>query len=81
MGNQVVDLRFGENDLVGFPSGTNHESTYWYDRMVGELDDYVADPQYDFDFGWRQSLMPWHPTESINDMMSGEKKSTKTSND
>ena len=44
---------------------------YWYDRMVGELDDYIADPQYDFDFGWRQSLMPWHPTESINDMMSG----------
>jgi len=46
-------------------------STYWYDRMVGELDDYITDPQYDFDFGWRQSLMPWHPTESINDMMSG----------
>lgn len=46
-------------------------STYWYDRMVGELDDYIADPQYDFDFGWRQDLMPWHPTESINDMMSG----------
>jgi hypothetical protein len=54
-------------ELEYFGSG----SSSWYTRMVGELDDYIADPQYDFDFGWRQSLMPWHPTESINDMMSG----------
>jgi len=24
-----VEVRFGEGDLVGFPTGTNHESTYW----------------------------------------------------
>ena len=24
-----VEIRFGEGDLVGFPTGTNHESTYW----------------------------------------------------
>lgn len=29
-----VDVRFGEGDLVGHPTGTNHESTYWYDRWV-----------------------------------------------
>jgi hypothetical protein len=29
-----VKVRFGEGDLVGFPTGTNHESTYWYDRHV-----------------------------------------------
>jgi hypothetical protein len=29
-----VEVRFGEGDLVGFPTGTNHESTYWYDRHV-----------------------------------------------
>ena len=29
-----VDVRFGEDDLVGPPTGTNHESTYWYDRWV-----------------------------------------------
>lgn len=29
-----VEVRFGDGDLVGFPSGTNHESTYWYDRWV-----------------------------------------------
>lgn len=29
-----VEVRFGRGDLVGFPSGTNHESTYWYDRWV-----------------------------------------------
>ena len=29
-----VEVRFGEGDLVGFPTGTNHETTYWYDRHV-----------------------------------------------
>jgi arylsulfatase A-like enzyme len=29
-----VDLRYGDGDLVGYPRGTNHESTYWYDRWV-----------------------------------------------
>jgi len=44
---------------------------YWENRMVGELEDYLNDDQYDFDYGWRQSLMPWHNTESINDLMTG----------
>ena len=29
-----VEVRFGEGDLVGFPTGTNHETPYWYDRHV-----------------------------------------------
>lgn len=29
-----VEVRFGDGDLVSFSSGTNHESTYWYDRWV-----------------------------------------------
>lgn len=29
-----VDLRFGEDDYIGFPTGTNHETVYWYDRWV-----------------------------------------------
>lgn len=29
-----VELRFGEDDYVGFPTGTNHESVYYYDRAV-----------------------------------------------
>lgn len=29
-----VEVRYGEGDLVGQPTGTNHESTYWYDRWV-----------------------------------------------
>lgn len=29
-----VELRFGEDDYVGFPTGTNHESAYYYDRAV-----------------------------------------------
>lgn len=29
-----VEVRFGDGDLVGFSTGTNHESTYWYDRWV-----------------------------------------------
>jgi predicted AlkP superfamily pyrophosphatase or phosphodiesterase len=29
-----VDLRFGEGDYVGFPTGTSHETPYWYDRHV-----------------------------------------------
>jgi len=29
-----VELRFGEGNLVGFATGTNHETTYWYDRHV-----------------------------------------------
>ncbi len=48
-----------------------NDLNYWETRMVGELEDYMNDSQYDFDFGWRQSLMPWHNTESINDLMSG----------
>ncbi len=41
------------------------------DRMVKNLDDYINDTQYDFEFGWKQSLMPWNDRESINDLMSG----------
>jgi len=29
-----VEVRFGEGDLYGIDTGTNHESTYWYDRWV-----------------------------------------------
>jgi len=29
-----VEVRFGEGDLVGYATGTNHETTYWYDRHV-----------------------------------------------
>jgi hypothetical protein len=29
-----VDLRYGEGDYVGAPTGINHESPYWYDRHV-----------------------------------------------
>jgi hypothetical protein len=29
-----VEVRFEDGDLVGFPRGTNHETTYWYDRHV-----------------------------------------------
>ncbi|MDA1102112.1 MAG: alkaline phosphatase family protein [Gemmatimonadetes bacterium] len=29
-----VDVRYGEGDYVGFPTGTNHETPYWYDRHV-----------------------------------------------
>lgn len=55
-----IEMDYFGNDLA-----------YFRDRMVGELEDYMNDEQYDFDFGWRQSLMPWHDTESINDLMSG----------
>lgn len=48
-----------------------NDINYWEDRMVGELNSYIDDTQYDFDYGWTQSLMPWHNTESINDLMSG----------
>jgi len=55
-----IDLYYFGNDI-----------NYWENRMVGELNDYMNDTQYDFDYGWRQALMPWHNTESINDLMSG----------
>ena len=29
-----VDLRYGEGDNVGYRTGTNHETAYWYDRWV-----------------------------------------------
>jgi hypothetical protein len=29
-----VDLRFGEDDYVGFATGVSHETPYWYDRHV-----------------------------------------------
>lgn len=32
-----VEVRYGEGDYVGFRTGTNHESTYWYDRHVGMM--------------------------------------------
>lgn len=48
-----------------------YDINYWETRMVNELEDYMEDTQYDFDYGWRQSLMPWHNTESINDLMTG----------
>lgn len=34
LGRWGVDLRFGDGDYVGFPTGTNHETVYWYDRWV-----------------------------------------------
>ncbi len=52
-----VDLRHGEGDYVGFPTGTNHESPYWYDRHVPMIflgSSIVAgvsnDPVYTVDF-------------------------------
>ena len=59
-------------DLIGmelyyFGSGPQQ----WFDSMVGSYNSYVGDPQYDFDFGWRQSLMPWQPNQSINNLMTG----------
>jgi len=32
-----VEVRFGEGDLVGSPTGTNHETPYWYDRHVAMI--------------------------------------------
>ena len=29
-----VDIRYGEGDLVSYPTGTTHGSPYWYDRWV-----------------------------------------------
>ena len=29
-----VDLRYGEGDYVGYPTGINHETPYYYDRWV-----------------------------------------------
>ena len=52
-----VDLRHGEGDYVGFPTGTNHESPYWYDRHVpmiflgsGVVAGVSNDPVYTVDF-------------------------------
>lgn len=52
-----VELRFGEDDYVGFPTGTNHESVYYYDRAVpiiflgGPVQPGVSDdPVYTVDF-------------------------------
>lgn len=43
----------------------------WHDNMVESLYIYMGDEQYDFDYGWRQSLMPWEPDQSINNLMTG----------
>ncbi len=41
-------------------------------KMVDNLTTYINNPdEYDFNFGWLQSLMPWAQNESINDLMSG----------
>ncbi|TPN86177.1 DUF5018 domain-containing protein [Aquimarina algicola] len=40
-------------------------------RMVQNFTTYLNSSSYDFDYGWKQSLMPWNSTESINDLMSG----------
>ncbi len=32
-----VEVRFGDGDLVASRRGTNHESTYWYDRWVAMI--------------------------------------------
>ena len=52
-----VDLRFGEGDYFGSPTGTNHETPYWYDRHVpmifigAGVDGGVSDrPVYTVDF-------------------------------
>lgn len=34
LGRWGVNLRYGDGDYVGFPTGTNHETVYWYDRWV-----------------------------------------------
>lgn len=44
----------------------------WFrNRMVANFEAYRDNTIYDFDYGWRQHLMPWDPNESINDLMSG----------
>jgi Type I phosphodiesterase / nucleotide pyrophosphatase len=52
-----VDLRYGEDDYVGSPTGTNHETVYWYDRWVpimflgaGVLSGESDEPVYTVDF-------------------------------
>ena len=44
---------------------------FWKDGMIGDFTPYLNDSQYDFDFGWRQALMPWRPVQSINNLMTG----------
>ena len=44
---------------------------FWADGMLGDFYPYLNDPQYDFDYGWTQSFMPWRPEQSINNLMSG----------
>ena len=44
---------------------------FWKDVMIADLTSYLNDPQYSFDNGWRQKLMPWRPVQSINNLMSG----------
>ncbi|MEM6634210.1 MAG: T9SS type A sorting domain-containing protein [Bacteroidota bacterium] len=44
---------------------------FWKDGMIGDFTPYLNDTTYDFDYGWRQSLMPWRPVQSINNLMTG----------
>jgi lysophospholipase L1-like esterase len=48
-----------------------HDAQWFRDRMVANFETYRDNLIYDFDYGWRQHLMPWDPNESINDLMSG----------
>ncbi|MEM6801196.1 MAG: T9SS type A sorting domain-containing protein [Bacteroidota bacterium] len=44
---------------------------FWKDGMLNDFYPYLNDTTYNFDYGWRQSLMPWRPVQSINNLMSG----------
>jgi len=48
-----------------------HDSVWFRDRMLANLETYLADNHFDFDNAWRQEYMTWDPTESVNDLMSG----------
>ena len=48
-----------------------NDINYWENRMVNHIETYMNNAQYNFDYGWRQSLMPWSNTDSINDLMTG----------
>ncbi len=55
-----VELEYFDND-----------SQWFRDRMIANFEIYQGNSDYDFDYGWRQHLMPWDPINSINDLMSG----------
>jgi len=48
-----------------------NDGQWFRDRMVAYYETYRDNPIYDFNYGWRQEYMPWEPSESVNDLMSG----------